>query len=173
LISQAQGTDFDPVMAQVLHSLLKTKYMKKIPVLFLSLFLIAGIASAQLRKVPSEVTNAFTAAYPLATNVTWKDNLSNFQAQFDQSGDACVAKFNSNGEWLETTRNVKPEHMNASVKDGFNKSKYKDWQRREIKELKAKDKETLYRIYVYKSDLNKRYLFFNEKGQLIRDALTL
>lgn len=161
-------------MAQLLHSLLKNQYMKKITILFCGLFLVAGTMFAQLRKLPAEVTSTFSSAYPSATNVTWKDNITNFEAQFDQSGDHSVAKFSTKGVWLETTRDMKFDNLNVSIKDGFNKSKYKDWERKEIKEQAVKGKETLYRIHVSKQEtvINK-YLYFNAKGQLVRDALTI
>lgn len=148
--------------------------MKKITILFCSLFLLAGTIHAQLRKLPSEVTSTFSSAYPTATNVTWKDNLTNFEAQFDQSGDHSVAKFTTKGVWLETIRDMKFDNLNAAIQDGFNKSKYKDWERKEIKEQAVKGKETLYRIHVSKQEtVVNKYLYFNAKGQLVRDALTI
>lgn len=141
--------------------------------MFLGLLFCVATTQAQIRSVPAEVTNAFAKAYPSATNVTWKDRLTNFEAQFDLSGNHSEAKFNSKGEWLETQTDLKWDGLVSAVKDGFQKSKYADWPREEIKEISEKGKETQYRIYVRKADLNKRYLYFNSKGQLIRDALTL
>jgi hypothetical protein len=147
--------------------------MKKTAILFLSLCMVMGMTQAQLRKVPSVVTNAFTAQYPTATNVTWKDNLTNFEAQFDLSGNHTVAKFKSGGEWIETQKDLTFDGLSAAVRDGFNKSKFNDWPKEEIKEIAQKNKATVYRIYIRKADLNKRYLYFNAQGQLVRDALTL
>lgn len=130
-------------------------------------------ANAQFRKVPSEVTNAFSAAYPSVTNVSWKDNITNFSVQFDIAGDHAEAKYSAKGEWMQTIRDMRAEELPAPVKDGFQKSKYNDWQQKEIREIKEKNKETVYRFYVIKSNINKRYLFFNDRGQLTRDALTL
>jgi hypothetical protein len=89
--------------------------MKKAIILFFSLFMVVGIVQAQLRKVPSVVTNAFTAQYPTATNVTWKDNLTNFEAQFDLSGNHTVAKFKSGGEWIETQKDLAFDGTRAIV----------------------------------------------------------
>ncbi|MEO8174777.1 MAG: hypothetical protein ABI581_16895 [Sediminibacterium sp.] len=148
--------------------------MKKISILFLSLCFLTGTLQAQFRKVSSEITNAFSAAYPSATNVTWKDNLTNFEAQFDQSGDHSVAKFTTKGVWMETTRDMKFDNLQAAIKDGFNKSKYNDWEKKEIKEQSVKGKETLYRFHVSKQEtVIDKYLYFNAKGQLVRDALKI
>jgi hypothetical protein len=146
--------------------------MKKLSILFVSLFLIIG-SQAQFRKVTSTVTNAFKASYPTAKNVTWKDNLTNFEAQFDLGGRHTVAKFNADGSWLETEQDLQYTDLNSAVKDGFTKSKYKEWHQREIKQIQQKDKATVYRIYVSKSDVTKRYLYFNVQGRLLRDPVTI
>jgi len=146
--------------------------MKKLCILFVSIFLFAG-SQAQFRKVNSTVTNAFTAAYPTAKNVTWKDNLTNFEAQFDLGGRHTVSKFNEDGSWLETEQDLAYTNLNSAVRDGFMKSKYKDWHQRQIKQIQQKDKATVYRIYVSKSDVTKRYLYFNGQGRLLRDPVTI
>lgn len=144
--------------------------------IIISCFLVMVITThSQIRKMPAEVTNAFTASYPTAKNVTWRDKLSNFEAQFDLSGVHTVAKYSTKGEWMNTEQDLTLVTVNANVKDGFNKSKYKDWSVKEIKSIQAKDKETVYRVTVVKDsgDVLKRYLFFNPNGQLKRDALTM
>jgi len=148
--------------------------MKKILVIIASVVVVTA-ANAQLRKTPSEVTNRFSATYPTAKNVTWRDKLTNFEAEFDLAGAHTVAKFNSKGEWLNTEQDLTLATLNANVKDGLNKSKYKDWSVKEIKSIQVKDKATVYRVVVVKDtgDVLKRYLFFNEQGQLTRDALTI
>lgn len=147
--------------------------MKKIIFLIFSLLVITGMASAQFRKVPAEVTNAFNMSYPNAKNVTWKSGFTSYEASFEWEGDAAVAKYTNKGEWKETERVRKFDSLNEEIKDGFRKSKYADWEMGEIKEQREKDKETLFRIYVRKSGLNKRYLYFNADGKLVKDSMTL
>lgn len=146
--------------------------MKKLIFLIFSLFVINGI-SAQFRKVPAEVTNAFNMSYPNAKNVTWKSGFTSYEARFEWEGDPSVAKYSNKGEWKETERERKFESLTNEIKDGFKKSKYTAWEVREVKEQREKDKETLFRVYVRKSDLQKRYLYFNADGQLVKDAMTL
>ena len=148
--------------------------MKKI-LLILCVLTWSTLINAQLRKTPAEVTNAFSKAYPAATNVTWRDKITNFEAEFDLSGAHTVAKFNTKGEWLNTEQDLTLGNLNANVKDGLNKSKYRDWHVKEIKSVQAKDKAIAYRVCVTKDagDVLKRYLFFNAAGQLQKDALSI
>lgn len=140
----------------------------------LLLGLIAAVTSfAQLRNVPAAVTEAFKTKYPAASEVSWKDNLTNFEADFSDNGVPASAKFNSKGSWLETSRQLNYDQLSAAVKDGFHKSRFAEWEVKEVQEISEKGKETRFRLLVRKSGLEKKYLFFDEKGQLKREAITL
>ena len=141
--------------------------------LLLALLVVFGSIQAQFKSVPAEVTNAFTGTYPKANNVTWKSGFSSYEAHFDIEGDAAVAKYSNKGEWKETERDMQFDNLAPAIRDGFFKSKYKDWEKKEVKELKEKDKDTLYRILVRQSSLSKKYLYFNAQGQLVKDSMTL
>lgn len=147
--------------------------MKKYAILVFSLCMTITVSFAQFKTVPAEVTNAFNMSYPHAKNVSWKSGFASYEAKFEWEGDQAVAKYTSKGEWKETERDRKFDSLGDAVKDGFKKSKFSDWEVREVKEQREKDKETLFRIYVRKSDLNKKYLYFNTDGRLVKDAMTL
>src|SRR4051812_7867223 len=87
----------------------------------------AANSFAQIRKVPSEVTNAFKAKYPDAQNVEWKDKVTFFQASFNLNDAETTADFSSKGEWQETAKKMDYDALPNAVKDGFKKSKYNDW----------------------------------------------
>lgn len=135
--------------------------------------LFAAIVNAQIRKIPAEVTDAFKTRYPHAEKVSWKDNLTNFEAQFTLNGYQMNADFNSKGEWLDSERKIKFEELPATVQDGFSKSKYADWEKNDIIELDKNGDALQYRISVKKSSVQKKYLFFDTNGKLLRDAITL
>lgn len=147
--------------------------MKRVFILaVLSIF--TGItAFGQVRSIPSAVTESFKEKFPNAKMVTWKDNLVNFEADFTNDGFTYEVKFDSKGAWLETAKKIEFQALNDDVKDGFQKSKYNDWDVRGVKEITSKDNETLYRILVRKNDVQKKYLFFNKKGQLKKEALSI
>ena len=63
--------------------------------------------------------------------------------------------------------------MPAAVKDGFSKSKYSDRELRECMKIEKKDAEVQYRLLAKKNDVEKKYLYFNKEGKLLKEAMTL
>jgi hypothetical protein len=146
--------------------------MKK--VFLFSLFLsIVFFAEAQIRKIPADVTDAFAARYPHATRVEWKDKLEYFEATFELNGSSITASFSSKGEWEGSERIVNFDDLPDEVKDGFQKSKYADWQKKSVYELQELGKPLQYRVYVQKSGLQKKNLYFDINGKLLKESMIL
>lgn len=148
--------------------------MKRI--LFAMLVMCVGLiysADAQVRKIPADVTNAFSEKYSDAKNVEWKDKLSAFAATFELSGDKYEARFNKKGEWLSTEKEISIDDLPSSVKDGFSKSKYADWETKSTYLLEIPGDKKQYRIHVSKSSVQKKILLFDEDGKLLKDNITL
>ena len=100
--------------------------MKKVFSVLTLLLLVLGIynsASAQIRKIPAEVTEAFKDKYPNASQVEWKDKLTNFVAVFQEEGIQYEARFNKKGEWKDTERAIETHDLPESVNERYNKSK--------------------------------------------------
>ena len=126
---------------------------------------------AQIRKVPAEVTNALKAKYPDAQNVEWKDKVTFFQASFNLNNAEMTADFSSKGEWRETDKKMSFDALPGAVKDGFKKSKYADWTPGSVLQIEKINKGIQYKIYAEKSSVvQKKFLYFNEQGQLVRDT---
>ena len=139
---------------------------------------IAGALQAQLRKVPSDVTNAFKSKYPNAQDVEWKDRLAYFEVQFKQDGSNMTVDYNSKGEWQKTEKAISFDEAPAAIKDGLSKSKYAspdEWKPGDVVTIVTKeDKSTQYRVYVDKvGGVQKKYLFFSPSGQLEKETFTL
>ncbi len=152
--------------------------MKKLVFALLFLFIFAGATKAQLRKVPSDVTNAFKVKYPNATDVEWKDKLTGFDAQFKDNDRNMTVTFNNKGEWQKIEKALTFDETPAAVKDGLSKSKYAnrdEWKPGDVVTLITKnDSSTQYRVYVDKvGGIQKKYLFFNPSGRLEKETLTL
>jgi len=128
------------------------------------------MGTAQIRTIPSVVTDSFKSKYPNAKTVSWKDNLTNFEASFTNNNTEYSTKFNSKGEWIESEKKINFNDLNNDVQDGFHKSRFADWEIRGIKEIREKDKEVIYRILVRKSSLQKKYLYFNKNGQMQKES---
>ncbi len=139
----------------------------------LSAVSFAQIVNAQIRKIPAEVTNAFSEKYDDAKNVEWKDNLSSFIASFEQHGEKYEAKFNKKGKWQSTEMQLEISDLPGMVNDGFEKSKYSEWEVKLVYEIELPDDVKQYRVRVAKSDIQQKNLLFNEKGKLLKDNLTL
>ncbi len=130
-------------------------------------------AGAQIRKIPAEVTNSFSEKYPDAKNVEWKDKLSNFSAGFEWKDEQYEAHFNKKGEWLSTDKEIDMSDLPEEVKDGFDKSKYSEWETKNVYRIDLPDDSVNYRVHVAKSSIQKKILLFNEDGKLLKDNLTL
>src|SRR5689334_1087169 len=94
----------------------------------LALFALFTVsAHAQLRKIPAEVTTAFSEKFPNATNVEWRDKLSGFTANFSIDSAKYLASFNNKGTWESTEEFISEDDLPSPVQDGFEKSKYAEW----------------------------------------------
>jgi hypothetical protein len=154
----------------------KSLYMKKIIYVcgMVAVFTILSTSlSAQIRKIPAEVTNAFEEKYPNATNVEWRDKLSGFTASFRLDSVDYIASFNNRGTWEHTEEAIEEDDLPDVVKDGFDKSRYSDWNVGHVSRFDMADNEVRYKIEVTKGDIKKRNLYFNSNGKLLKDKLTL
>lgn len=143
--------------------------------LFLSVACVALAAgvSAQMRKIPATVTEAFRNRYPHAVNVAWKDKISFFEADFQLNNSDMIAKFSSDGNWQSTEREMDLSALPQTVKDGFSKSKYADWTVQTVTEVQENTQPLQYKITVKKSGLQKKNLVFSAAGKLIKECIVL
>ncbi|HEX2607875.1 MAG TPA: PepSY-like domain-containing protein [Flavisolibacter sp.] len=141
---------------------------------FLFLFTFAGLLSfAQIREIPKAVQDAFEKQYPQARGVDFQDNLTSVHVHFVLDSAKMVAKYTNKGAWKETEKEWGYNKLFPAVQDGFEKSKYADWKVDEVAVIYLPGGAEQYRIRAVKSDLQKKYLYFNKEGRLLRDALTL
>lgn len=129
--------------------------------------------NAQLRKIPAEVTGAFSEKFPNAGDVEWRDKLSGFTASFSIDSAKYIASFNNKGSWESTEEFISEDDLPSSVRDGFDKSKYAEWNIAETSRIELPGDEVQYKVSVEKGDLKKRNLYFNDEGRLLKDKLTL
>lgn len=152
--------------------------MKKIAFSLLLCVAFSFMGHAQLRKIPSDVTDAFKAKFPNAAEVEWKDKLLFFEVNFKDGKTDMTADFNTKGEWQETEKAMTFAEAPAAIKDGLSKSKYAspdEWKPGEVvTEITKNDKSVQYRVYVDKvGGIQKKYLYFSPAGRLEREAYTL
>jgi hypothetical protein len=130
---------------------------------------ISVTAGAQMGSIPAAVTDSFKARFPNAVNVTWKDRLTVFQANFSSENADHEARFNRKGEWQSTEKVIVQADLPASVKDGLDKSKYWDWKVEDVYVRYIPGNITQYHIEVSGGGLQKRNLLFSSEGRLAKD----
>ena len=130
---------------------------------------------AQLRSLPSVVTDSFKIKYPNAAQVSWSDKLSYWQVSFYQGSDAMTAKFKNTGEWQSSMKKIAQTNLPAEVQDGFSKSIYADgdWRVATVQVLYLPGNIVQYAIQIEKSQFQKKNLLFNSNGRLIKENAAL
>jgi uncharacterized protein YgiM (DUF1202 family) len=141
--------------------------------ILLTVSLFGSVATAQIRKIPATVTDAFKEKYPSAASVEWRDKLSVFSAVFVEDGKNYEATYNSKGEWLHTENEITSDDLPSAVEEGWEKSKYADWTVEKVHKIMLPNDNIQYRIQVGKTDIQKKNLLFNSKGRLLKDKITL
>jgi Putative beta-lactamase-inhibitor-like, PepSY-like len=144
---------------------------------FLVLGIILTIATitsfSQIREIPKPVRETFANQYPKAENTDFKDQLVKVDVNFELDGEKLVASYSNKGDWKGTEKEWSFEELSGEIKDGFEKSKYADWETTETKILFLPGGGEQYRLRVKKNEVQKKYLYFNKKGRLLREAITL
>ncbi|MEP6749750.1 MAG: PepSY-like domain-containing protein [Bacteroidota bacterium] len=149
--------------------------MKKISSLVMAfmMFGVFNVTHAQIRKIPAEVTEGFKEKYPDTKNVEWKDKLSAFQVTYEMGDVKYTSKFSSKGEWLQTEKEIEEDALPAAVKDGYSKSKFTAWELKSVSSIESNSNDIQYRLFVRKSGVEKKYLYFDKDGKLIKDSITI
>jgi hypothetical protein len=149
------------------------KHLFPAAALVFALSIVAVTTQAQIRKIPATVTDSFKEKYPDATGVEWRDKVSVFSAVFSKDGINYEAKYNSKGEWLNTENELAVDNLPVVIKEGFEKSKYADWEMEKAYQIQLPDNNTNYRLHVAKTDIQKKNLLYSSTGRLLKDKVTL
>jgi len=147
--------------------------MKKGLLLNASLLLLSVFAFSQVREIPRAVEETFANQYKGASNIEFKDQLTSVNVQFELEGQKMVASYTNKGLWKETQKEVEFEMLPSEVKDGFEKSKFSGREVENVIMLYLPGGVEQYRLKARKNDVEKKYLYFNPKGRLLRESVTL
>lgn len=147
--------------------------MKKGLLLNACLLLLSGFAFSQIREIPRAVEETFANQYKGASNIEFKDQLTSVNVHFELDGEKMVASYTNKGLWKETQKEVEFEMLPLDVKDGFEKSKFSGREVENVFVLYLPGGVEQYRLKARKNDVEKKYLYFNPKGRLLRESVTL
>jgi uncharacterized membrane protein len=128
---------------------------------------------AQVTSVPDQAKENFFKQYPDAKNVKWENNVVNVNVRFEVDSNQMNAEYNNKGIWKNTLKDWTFDKLTDDVKEGFQKSKYADREVTDVKVLYLPGYVIQYRLKAEKSDVEKKYLFFNTEGRLVRSSVTL
>jgi hypothetical protein len=146
---------------------------KKISMTFIALAILGTTSFAQIREIPKAVEETFAQQYNGATNVDYKDQLVRVDVHFELEGEKMIASYSNKGKWKETEKEWTFDKLPEEIKDGFQKSKYADREIEETKVIYLPGGSTQYRLKAKKNGVEKKYLYFNTKGRLLRESITL
>ena len=141
--------------------------------LFAVLVFLSSPSFSQVTKIPEMAKENFSKQYPSAAKPSWDNDLINVNVRFELNGEQMNAEYNNRGIWKKTEKRWAYDKLPDAVKDGFTKSKYADRGVTETVILYLPGDVEQYRLKVERNDLQKKYLFFNKDGRLIRDAITI
>ena len=82
-------------------------------------------SSAQIRKIPSTVTEALKVQYPKADSIEWSDKITGYSATFTEGDKKLVAYYKNDASWERTEEEISFDDLPGDVKDAKEKSKYK------------------------------------------------
>lgn len=131
------------------------------------------LSQAQFRKIPLEVTDAFEKKYPQAAEVSWSSRMNCFQAAFSLYGIAFTADFTPMGGWQQSAQDMLADKLPRAVKKGLLKTRFSDWEITKAAFIVSNSDSITYRIFVSRSGIQSRYLFFTPEGDLQKEALSL
>jgi hypothetical protein len=137
--------------------------------LLICLYLCSTVSTAQVASAPPEVTNSFAKMFPDASNVQWRNKMTNFSAFFNDKGTKCEAKFTPAGKWISTEESIQWDSLPPLVRDSLRSCKYADWIGTSAYVLTSSDGMTQYHIVVTKDEFGRKLLFFGQNGQLLAE----
>ncbi len=146
---------------------------KRLLSLTFALTFILGKAFSQIREIPKIVEETFSNQYQGASDIDFKDQLVRVDVYFLMDGENMIASYTNKGLWKETQKEWSFDKMPEEVKTGFEKSKYADREIEEAIVLYLPGDIIQYRLKAKKSGVEKKYLFFNKSGRLLRESITI
>lgn len=142
-------------------------------VIFFSISISSAQGFAQVTSIPEQAKENFFRQYPDAKNVQWENNVVNVKVRFEQDSNKLNAEYSNKGIWKNTLKDWTYEQLPEDVKEGLKKSKYADREVTDVKVLYLPGYVIQYRLRTEKNNVEKKYLFFNTAGRLIRTSVTL
>jgi Putative beta-lactamase-inhibitor-like, PepSY-like len=129
-------------------------------------------SEAQVVNVPVKAKDHLSRTYPKALKLEWKNNVTNYEAIFEQGRSKYISHYNIDGNWTFTEKVMTYDELPKEVQDAHMKSKYAEWEIITVSDIENSKNEKSYRIEVKKS-IEKKYIFMDSEGKYIKESRTL
>jgi hypothetical protein len=123
----------------------------------------------QTHPVPASVMGQFTSMFPEAKNTEWRNKQTNFQVFFITDNSKCEAKFDLEGKWISTEKQINRDSLPRKIQDSLRSGRYADWSIQSVYAMRFPDKPVQYHIVITKDNLPNKILFVDQSGRLIKE----
>jgi hypothetical protein len=142
--------------------------------IILSVLVLLTVSSfSQLRKIPVAVKESFYEQYPNAENIDWNDDLLHVSVKFMLDNKHMNSRYSNRGIWKYTEEETTFEESPETVRDGFKKSKFADRSVQQVDIIHYPDDVIHYRIKAGRNAVEKKFLYFNTEGRLVKEGITI
>ena len=118
--------------------------------------------------IPAKVADAFRTRFASATGVEWKRTITgDYKADFNMGGDRMLAKFDEDGQWLESEKMLKTNEVPNVVRKGLDKTRYSTWEIKSCYEELLPNEKPGYHVTLEKGEFKRKKLLMDQEGQLI------
>lgn len=126
--------------------------MKSIIIAMALLCFAASTAFAQKineDQVPATVVSNFKKQFAKAIKPKWEMEDADFEVNFKDNGSEYSAKYDKQGNWLETEQEIKSTEIPAIIKQGIEKE-FPGFKTDEVEKVNYPDNKTVYEMEVEK-----------------------
>ena len=141
-------------------------------IVLIVMMLSATVSHGQVARVPDVAKEAFEKQYPDADSIRYHDNILSVRVSFQIKGEQMTATYTNKGQWKQTEKKSDYDLLDPEIQQGYSKSKYSaDWTVKETSFIYLPDGSENIRLKIEKNDLQKKHLYFDKSGRLIRESI--
>lgn len=124
---------------------------------------------AQTKPIPASVASNFSDMFPKADKIEWMNKIDLYAVTFTDNNMKCEAKFQPDGRWLSTERQIPTDSIPKTIKDSLGTGPYANWSVLKAFLLTLPMNDPQYRICVSNAASLRKTLSFTQRGRLTRD----
>ena len=131
------------------------------------LYLIAQKKDINELNVPAEVRKVFLERFTDAKNKFWKTKNGAYEVDFNLNSNKFEAKFDGDGTWKKTTKNISRSAVPELVINKWKASEYGKWILDKTQQVSTPDYKDLYLLRLIKGRTELEILY-DDKGEIMK-----